>query len=58
MKVVKETVAVATAKDVIAHLSKVPSDSPVYFDCPHCGKAGGFHHLSIAVMVTTREVPQ
>jgi hypothetical protein len=45
---------VATVKDVIAHLSKMPSDSPIYFDCPHCGKANGFHHLGIAVMVTTR----
>lgn len=44
---------VGTAKDVIEGLSKLPPDAPVYFDCPHCGKSGGFHRVSIAVMVTT-----
>lgn len=54
---VKERVRIATAKDVIATLAKMPADSPVYFDCPSCGKANGFHRLSIAVMVTTEVQP-
>jgi hypothetical protein len=49
---------VATASDVIAHLSKMPPDSPVYFDCPHCGRANGFHHIGIAIMVTTRDIQE
>ena len=47
---------IATAKDVIEQLSRMPPGSPVYFDCPHCGKANGFHHLGIAVMVTTKDL--
>lgn len=46
---------VATAKDVIKHLSSMPPATPVYFDCPNCGRANGFHHLGIAVMVMTKE---
>jgi hypothetical protein len=48
---------IATAKDVIEYLSKMPADSPVYFDCPNCGRANGFHHLGIAIMITTKERP-
>jgi hypothetical protein len=46
---------VATPAEMIASLQKMPADAPIYFDCPHCRKAGGFHRLSIAVMVTTEE---
>ncbi len=48
---------VASAGEVIAHLQKMPPDAPVYFDCPHCGRANGFAQLGIAVMVTTAQEP-
>lgn len=49
---------VANVMEVMAQLSKMPLNAPVYFDCPHCGKGGGFHRLSVAVMVTTTPEPK
>jgi hypothetical protein len=54
----KKVERLATAAQMIANLTKMPPNAVVYFDCPHCGKAGGFHKLSIAVMVTTKETGQ
>lgn len=47
---------ITTAAELIEHLKKVPSSSPVYFDCPYCGRANGFHKLSIGVLLQTEKV--
>lgn len=52
----KEQRKIATAADVMKVLSAMPADAPVYFDCPKCGQANGFHRLSIAIMVTTKDL--
>lgn len=44
---------VANAADIIKMLSALAPDTPVYFDCPSCGRANGFAHIGIAAMVTT-----
>jgi hypothetical protein len=46
---------ISTVEDVIAHLKTMPPNSPVYFDCPYCGKANSFNRVGVAVMVTTQE---
>lgn len=44
-----------TVGEVIAQLSKLDPDLPLYFDCPHCGRANIFSTAHKSAVIETEK---
>ena len=42
-----------TVSKIIKELKKLPQDLPVFFDCPHCGRANIFNMVRVSAVIET-----
>lgn len=42
-----------TVREVIKELENFPQDVPLFFDCPHCGRANIFSMALVAAVIET-----